>query len=106
MKPSLKAEIKFRLSQGDEWLSVRAMGERFKALGYSLDRSLDCRSMSRYMTGSEAGRSYPACTTGVREIDSGLSAFNFAARRDANFRAMQKLRYDVFAVSRGAILEA
>ena len=103
MDPKLETEITYRLSIGCKHLSVRAMSERFRALGYELDRSLDCRAMSRYLSD---GRTYPACTTGVKERDTGRSAFHFEARRDANFRAMQKLRQDVFAVSRGAILEA
>ncbi|GHE75994.1 hypothetical protein GCM10019059_39180 [Camelimonas fluminis] len=83
-------------------LSPRAIDAEFRKLGYRLDRSLDCRSTSRYLY---SGRTYPCCTTGVREADTGLSAFNCDARRDANFRAMQELRGSVFAVSRGAILE-
>lgn len=103
MNPKLEAEIAYRLSIGCERLSVRAMENRFLALGYELDRSLDCRAMSRYLS---SGRTYPTCTTGVKERDTGRSAFHFESRRDANYRAMQKLRQDVFAVSRGAILEA
>lgn len=103
---ALETEIHYRESIGCERLSVAAMGRRFLALGYTLDRSLDCRSLSRYVTGSDAGRSYPCCTTGVMESDTRRSAFHFEARRDDRFRAMQQLRKDVFAVSRGAILEA
>lgn len=106
MKDALRAELEHRAAQGLERLSVKALAARFAALGYALDRSLDCRALARYVSGSEAGRSYPACTTGVREIDSGLSAFNADARRDDNYRAMQALRQSAFAVSRGAILEA
>lgn len=99
----LEVEIAYRQSEGAELLSVKAMGERFKALGYRLDRSLDCRALSRYL---DSGRTYPACTTGVAERDTGMSAFHFEARRDDKFQAMQDLRNQVFAVSRGAILEA
>lgn len=98
----LEIEIAYRLAQGDEQLSIAAFGARFMALGYRLDRTMDCRSNARYL---DSGRSYPCITTSVRESDSGLSAFNFDARRDSNFRAMQQLRQQIFAVSRGAILE-
>ncbi len=106
MKTAIEAEIAARLAMGCEQLSVAEMGARFQALGYKLDRSLDCRHVARIMSGKRAGESYPAISTGVREADSGLSAFNVDARRDDNFRAMQKLRQDIFAVTRGAILEA
>jgi hypothetical protein len=99
----LKAEIEYRLSIGCRLVSVREMERQFRALGYTLDRSLDCRSIARYL---DSGRCYPACTTGVSEIDTGKSAFHVEARRDSNFRAMQQLRLDIFAVSRGHILEA
>lgn len=105
MRDPLQVEIAARLALGQERLSVAAMGQRFAALGYTLDRSMDCRSLARYVSGPDAGRSYPACTTGLREADTGLSAFNAAARRDSRFREMQALRQQVFAVSRGAILE-
>lgn len=90
---------------GQKILTVRAMGERFKALGYKLERSMDCAGNSRYMTGEHAGRSYPCITTSVKEIDSGMSAFHYQARRDANFKAMQALRGEVCAIVRGRLLE-
>lgn len=87
-------------------LSVAAFAARFQALGYKLDRTLDCRSVARFMTGEHAGKSYLCVTTGVSEADTGLSAFHFAARRDSKFKQMQKLRQEVCAISRGALLEA
>ena len=99
----LKAEIEYRLSIGCRLVSVREMERQFRALGYALDRHLDCRSIARYLDG---GRSYPSCTTGVRDVDTGRSAFHVDARRDNNFRVMQQLRLEIFAVSRGHILEA
>ena len=99
---ALAAEIEHLLAHGYEHLSVAAFAARFEALGYALDGSMDCRSSARYL---ESGRSYPCCTTGLKEIDSGMSAFHFQARRDAKFREMQELRGKIFAVTRGAILE-
>ena len=59
------------------------------------------------MTGPRAGRSYPCVTTGLRETDTGLSAFNAGARRDADFSRLQAMRAggDYFAVSNGALPE-
>lgn len=101
----MEEEIAYRISLGCEMLSVAALGARFKALGYTLDRTMDARAPARYLTGERAGRTYPACTTGLKETDTGLSAFHYQARRDGKFEAMQRMRDDVFAVSRGAILE-
>ncbi len=100
---TLHAEIAERQTHGATLLSVAAMAARFKELGYTLDRTLDCRSTARYLTDN---RTYPSCTMGVKESDTGRSAFHYEARRDANFRRMQTLREEIFAVSRGAILEA
>lgn len=91
--------------EGREILTVHELSERFRVLGYRLDRSMDCRSNARFMTGAYAGESYPCCTTGIVEIDTGMSAFHYQARRDANFKRMQKLRGEICAVSRGFLLE-
>lgn len=91
--------------EGREKLTIAAFAARFAALGYSLDRDMDCRSPARYVTGPFAGESYLCCTTGLKETDTGLSAFHYKARRDDNFRKMQELRHEICAVSRGALLE-
>lgn len=101
----LAREIAWLESQGVERVTVAEFGRRFAALGYRLDRSLDCRAMSRYMSGPRAGDSYPCCDTGLKESDTGLSAWNINARRDANFQAMQAMRGTFYAVTRGHILE-
>lgn len=90
---------------GRQILSVAEFAARFAALGYKLDRSLDCRAPARYITGPHAGESYLACTTGLKEADTGLSAFHYQARRDDTFRKMQELRGQICAISRGALLE-
>lgn len=102
---ALHAEIHARLASGSRHLTVAGLDAAFRALGYRLDRSRDCRSVARYLTGPRAGETYPAISTGLKELDSGLSAFNVSARRDDRFRAMQVLRGEVFAVTQGAILE-
>lgn len=104
-RAALKAEVARRKARGETQLSVPQLAARFAALGYALDRSSDCRSWARYVTGPDAGASYPACTTGVREADTGRSAFHVESRRDEQFRQMQALRSAVFAVSNGYVLE-
>lgn len=93
------------LANGMQILTVKEFSARFAALGYKLDRSMDCRSNARFMTGEYAGEVYPCVTTDIREIDTGMSAFHYQARRDENFKAMQKLRGEICAITRGALLE-
>lgn len=104
---SLQDELKHRAHEGDHPLPIKAIADALGAIGYVLDRSMDCRSMATWMTGPRAGTSYPCVTTGITEADTGLSAFNVDARRDANFARLQDMRSSgrYFAVSRGAILE-
>ena len=105
MMDVLQREIEGRLSSGCRMLSVKAMDSEFRALGYRLDRDGDCRSMARHMTGDRAGESYPCISTWIVEVDTGLKWSNAEARRDANFDAVQRLRMEIFSVTRGAILE-
>lgn len=99
------AEVQRRLKAGDRQLTVEQIAEELRLLGYKMDRSMDARCQAKIMTGPAAGESYPCCTTYLKEADTGLSAFNVNARRDANFRALQQLRREVFAVVRGYVFE-
>lgn len=101
----LTAEIARRIASGMEQLSMEQLQARFAALGYRFDRSCDCKGMARYMSGEYAGHAYPALTLYPVQADNGLSAWNAEARRDSQFQAMQRLRKQLFAVSRGAIVE-
>lgn len=106
MNPAIENEIAARLSEGQRRLTVAAMTAEFAALGYAVDRTMDCHCVARYMTGPRAGQTHPCTTTGLREADTGRSAFHFEARRDAAFERMQALRMEVFAITRnGSILE-
>jgi hypothetical protein len=104
---SLESELAHRASMGQQPVNLAEIEALLAPLGYRLDRTMDCRSQSRYMTGPREGESYPCITTGIRERDSGLTAWNFQARRDDNFYKLQALRLtgEVFAVISGAILE-
>ncbi|HEX7854997.1 MAG TPA: hypothetical protein VF503_15010 [Sphingobium sp.] len=104
---SLDEELEHRSRAGQHPLRLRDMKKALLAIGYSLDRSQDCRGTARWMTGDRAGKSYPCITTGTREADTGLSAFNCAVRRDQNFARLQEMRTsgNFFAISKGGILE-
>lgn len=91
---------------GVERVSIAEFNRRYAALGYKIDRTMDCRGMARIMTGEHAGESYPSCSTGINEADTGLRAWNVDARRDERYRAMQELRHEIFSVTRdGFILQ-
>jgi hypothetical protein len=107
MATALDRELAWRRQRGQSPVTVQAIAQALTALGYKLDRSMDCRGHSRYLTGERAGESYPCMTTGIQEADTGLGAFQATARRDANFRKLQALRYngELFAVVRGYLLE-
>jgi len=105
--PPLQRELERRRGNGFTPVTVREMKERLAALGYKMDRGGDCMCNPRYVVGPNAGESYPAITTVVREIDSGLSFANENARRDARFDTLQRMRFEgsLFAVVRGRLLE-
>jgi hypothetical protein len=103
----LETELAHRAARGLRPVSVVAMGARLATLGYALDRNCDCFSQNLFMTGEREGQSYPAINTGVKERDTGRSAFHFEARRDENFKELQRLRAgeELFAVVKNRILE-
>jgi hypothetical protein len=104
MRNGLDAEIARRLTNGCERVSFDELQRRIDALGYRLDRRMDCYSIARDV---RTGESYPCITGYAREKDTGLSFAHFSdARRDAAYRGLQNLRGRVFAVVRGAIYDA
>jgi len=88
---------------------VKDINKALKSLGYKLDRGEDCKCIARaYPFNDEEEYSYLCCTTGIKEIDSGMSAFHYQAKRDDNFKQLQAMRLsgEYFAVLKnGYILE-
>jgi len=107
MTSRFEEEVERRKRRGCEPKTLRQVIGVLADLGYKLDRTLDCKSDNRYLTGEDAGKSYPAINAYVVECDSGLSFADVAARRDENFRRLQELRKsdELYAVIRGRILE-
>ena len=107
MNTSVQRELDRRKARGSNPSTVAEIKAALAKIGYRLDRSMDCSGLSRILTGDGAGESYPCITTGVSEIDTGLSAFNNDARRDTNFSILQHMRRneELYAVVRGKILE-
>lgn len=101
----LQEEADARIEGGCTQVTMSEMKMRLKAIGYRLDRQSDCRSLSRWMTGPRAGKSYPTLSLRPVQIDDGKAAWHFEARRDANFNRLQLLRDEIFAVSKEAIAQ-
>ena len=106
-RDALERELARRAKHGHKPTTVAGMSVALLAIGYKMDRSMDCRSDNLHVSGENAGESYPAVNVGVVEADTGLSFANIDARKDDNFHALQSLRYneELFAVVRGRILE-
>jgi hypothetical protein len=107
MQSSVEREVERRMARGYAPVSVKQLNATLARLGYKLDRSCDCRGENRYITGELVGEHYPATNAYPVEIDTGMSAFHVDARRDENYRELQRLRYHeaLYAVVRGRILE-
>lgn len=78
--------------QGARRLTVAQIERELNAIGYRLDRTMDCRGTARFMTGPFAGETFPSLTTGIAQSDNRVSAFNVNARRDANYGRLKELR--------------
>lgn len=87
-------------------MSRAAFVSAFAALGYRVDFDAQADCLARYMTGPRAGEAYPQRTFGVREADTGRSAFHYESRRDDRFAAMQALRLHAYYLAAGRICEA
>ncbi len=103
-KANLDRELARRAARGELPVSVAEFERRLRTVGYRRDRSTECRSVARIVSGDGSGDSYPTCDTTPVEIATGLRFCNVDAGRGANFEALKALR-SMFAVSRGAILE-
>jgi len=101
----LAAELARRLADGWEPITLQEIKRQLSALGYKLDRTMDCRCNAVYQSGKWAGESHPCLTTGIKEADTGMSFCNDQARRDKNFQTLQALRRELYAVVGHYILE-
>lgn len=107
MNEQTKAELERRAAQGRHPSTLARIAHDLASIGYKLDRSGDCTSTARYVTGDHAGESYTCTTTTVREIDTHKTYCNAEARRDANFKTLQQWRFngELFAVINDSILD-
>lgn len=89
---ALADELAYRREVGTpEYTMAELMGE-LNRLGYRLDRSSDCASWARWVSGPREGKSYPCTSLYILESDTGKSFAESGARRDKNFDKLQALR--------------
>ena len=98
-------EVTYRLSQGWRQVPFEQFKAEYAAIGYTFDRSCDVRSIARYMTGEQAGQSYPYLGLYPIQADDKVSAWNVNARRDTNYESFRALRNSLFTVVQGRIVE-
>lgn len=101
--PSLISEIAFRLAEGDRQINLSQFQSELKEIGYRFDRSMDTFCSAKWMTGPRAGETHPQLTLYPVQIDNGLSFAHVESRRDANFKRLNEIRSNTFAVVRGCI---
>jgi hypothetical protein len=99
---ALETEIAHRLKIGYKQLTVKEFTARFAALGVRLDRTLDTRCVAQYL---DDGRTYPCISTYPRSIETGLSMWHVDTPHTPEYADFQRLRGEIFAVTRNAILE-
>lgn len=104
-RDALENEVAYRLRIGMVKVTLKELEAKIRALGYRFNRAMDCKSLSRYMSGERAGQSYPCHALKPVQIDNGMSWAHVDARRDANFDALKVLRDSHFAISGGHICE-
>lgn len=75
------------------------------AIGYRFDRRNDCTSVSKIMTGEDAGESYPTLTLYPIQTDNKISAYNINARRDDNYRALLAIRANFYSIHNNHVCE-
>ena len=98
-------EVTYRLTHGWKQVSFEQFKAEYAAIGYTFDRTSDVRSIARYLTGEQAGQSYPYLGLYPVQADDKVSAWNVDARRDTNYEAFKVLRNSLFAVVQGRIVE-
>jgi hypothetical protein len=108
MNNNLRDEIARRKAAGAKRITLGELLRRLDSIGYVVDRDTDATCNARWLSGPAAGSTYPCRTLYPIQKDNKLSAFHIDARRDKNFRALQKMRFDddtFYVVSGGYIVE-
>lgn len=98
-------EVAYRQSIGMREITLKQFEAEIRRIGYRFDRRMDCRGVSRYMTGPRSGKSHPYLALKPVQVSDGISWCSVYARRDDDFKRLKVLRESVYAVVKGAIAE-
>ena len=93
-------EIESMVNAGMTQLTKNDFLNELNRLGYQVYKT----NCFNYINGSNEN-TYKAKSIYIVENDSGLSFANIDARRDDNFKALQKMRFECFVYDSGRIWE-
>lgn len=99
LSTAVASEAAYRRKIGCVQITLSQFEAKLRAIGYRLNRSLDCKGVARYMTGERAGQTYPSCNMYPVQVDDSRSWCHVDARRDVNFEELKRIRDTYFAVS-------
>ena len=107
MNADLMREVSRRSAAGHPPMSKTAFDGRLKSLGYVVAKGMHADHAARYLSGPNAGESYPSRSVVVVDAATGQGAFHVDARRDARFAALQIERFNqsLYYVAAGRIVE-
>lgn len=100
-----KEQAEYMKASGSKQISMAQLEREINAIGYTLDRSDDCKGNNKYVTGPREGIIYPAVNLHPIEKDTRMSFANVNSRRDSNYKALKKMRKNetFFCLIRGRI---
>ena len=98
MNEQLKAAQEYDINPGMRRCTMSEIRTTLRTLGYRLESP--CYSMGR----DSHGRTFPAVTFMIKEIDTGKSAFHYESRRDENFKELQAFRSAASCIHRGRLV--
>jgi fructose 1,6-bisphosphatase len=100
-------ELERRVIEGNKPKTLVNIKQALANIGYELEPFSRCHFNARWLSGPNAGESYPAISTGIRESDTKLSFAHYEARRDKRFHELQSMRFsgEWYAVIKNSIFE-
>jgi hypothetical protein len=85
---NLRQEITRRVAEGYEQITPREFDQRLRAIGYKLDRKMDCPCTARILTGDHSGKEYPCTTTSAICLADNLG-YSHVDCKQPNFEAFK-----------------
>lgn len=98
---AMEIERESLIAAGMKEVSLTQYAADILAMGFKLDRSMDCHCMARDMA---TGRTFPAITSCARQIETGAGFANTTCNRDAaGWTQFMAYRREHFAIVRGKV---